>query len=110
MTHLVILGAVMMIILGEEFLRSWRRTRRLRKLPNPDRPLEEHFSPSGRYKAVVFEHDTEVLRIEVLRLVDDEPTASFWQSASRASFVDRASLQSVVTEALSSASGERCAP
>ena len=110
MIHLLIFGAVMMIIVAEIWLRSWRRTRRLRKLPNPDRPLEEHFSPSGRYKAVVFEHDADVVRIEVLRLVDDEPTVPFWELASGASFVDRASLRNVVTEALASASGERGAP
>jgi hypothetical protein len=92
--------AVVLVLLTEWLVRTRRRRRAAaRRLP-PDLPVEEHLSPSGRFKALVYPHDGSVMRVEVFRWVEDEPGAPFWRRTSGPSFVDQRALPAVVREAL----------
>jgi hypothetical protein len=100
MKHVLIGVAVVMVLLFERLVRAERRHRVVARRPPPDQPVEEYLSSSGRFKAVVYAQDSSVMRVEIFRLVGDEPTAASWLRVSGPSFVDRRALPAVVHEAL----------
>jgi hypothetical protein len=106
MTHVLIGAAVLLILLLPPWYRERKRRQRFARLPNPMAPIEERLSPSGRFKAVVYAHDAEVVRVEVLRRATKEPAEPAWARVTGPSFADRQSLPAVLDEALLAASGE----
>jgi hypothetical protein len=103
--HVLIAVTVGLVILVERVLRAaLRRRLNARRLP-PDQPLEEHLSSSGQFRAVVYPHDTGVMRIEVFRRTGPDPTEPSWLRISGPSFVDREALPAAVHEALRAAGG-----
>src|SRR5258708_40227734 len=106
MKHALIAMGVAVVLLLERIRRAERRRRVRAARPAPDQPLEEHLSPSGRFKAVVYAHDGSIMRVEVFRRIADEPTAPCWLRIHGPSFVDEGALPGVVHEALRAASGE----
>jgi hypothetical protein len=80
--------------------------RRGKPRPEPEGPVEEIVAAGGRYKAVVYAHAGSVMRVELYRWVDDDPSSPYWTRMSGASFVERASLHREVTERLRGVSGE----
>ena len=110
-THILIATAVLGVILAQWAWQAWRmRRRELRSSAgawvSPDTPYAERHSPSGRTKVEVYPHAAGVLRLEVFRWIDDEPTEPYWLRVSGPSFVDATSMPGVMDEALRAASGE----
>ncbi len=108
--HVAIGLAVLAVLVGPHVWQHWRRRGR-RGLPSHaartrDLAVQELHSPSGRFKAVAFEHGEGAYRIEAFRLVDGEQEERFWSRVSGPSFADRASLASVLEDRLRGASGE----
>jgi hypothetical protein len=105
MNHVLIAVTAGLVLLLERLLRAERRRRLMaRRLP-PDQPLEEHLSSSGRFRAVVYSHDTGVMRIEVFQRMGTEPTEPCWLRISGPSFVDREALPDAIREALRAEGG-----
>lgn len=100
MRYLLSAAAVAAVLLLEHLLRVERRRRaQARRLP-PDLPVEEHLSESGRFRATVYPHDTDVMRFEVFERLEDQEGAPRWRRVSPPSFVDRKALPAIIDEAL----------
>lgn len=106
MKHVLIGLTVVVVLLIERLVRAERRRRIIARRPPPDQPVEEHLSASGRLKAVVYAHDTRVMRVEVFQRVDTERTEPCWRRISGPTFVDQRSLHAAVQEALRAAGGD----
>ena len=106
MNHVLIGVAVMTVFLFERLVRAERRRRAIARRPPPDLPVEEHLSSSGRFKAVVYAYDSNVMRVEVFQWVENGGTAAVWRRISGPSFADQRALPAVVREALRAAEGD----
>jgi hypothetical protein len=96
------------VLIAERIWQTGRRRRGLKRTDgaaHPDYAVEEHLSPSGMSKVVVYPHGDEVFRVELFRRMANDPAEASWLRVGGPSYVDRSALAGVVDEALRAASG-----
>jgi hypothetical protein len=107
--HIAIGLTVLGVMLAGAAWRRWKR-RSHAVLPcvaaRPDTPVEELLTPSGRFKAVAFEHDGRAYRVEVFELVGNGQEDGYWRRVAGSSFADGVRLGAVLQDNLRAASGE----
>jgi hypothetical protein len=107
--HVVIAFAVLGVMIFEWIWKTSKRRRHLKRAfgaGRPDLPIEEHLSPSGRFKVVVYPHAEGVFRVEVFERLAADLTEPYWFRTGEPSFVDRGALVAILDETARKELGE----